>query len=250
MLRALIIEDELLNREVLKNLLNTYCKEITVVGEADSAKAAISAIQTTHADLVFMDIELGDGTAFDVLRQIDKPQFQLIFTTAYDHYAVRAIKLNALDYLLKPIDLDELKTAVQKASKAGTNQQRSLEYFMSNVSNARNENPVITLSTSDSFEYIPVRDIIRCEAQGAYTKFYMRSKSSLLVSKTLKEYEPLLQPYNFFRTHQSHLINLHDVERYLKGDGGYVVLKDGMKIGVARTRRDEFLLAMRSLREI
>jgi two-component system LytT family response regulator len=250
MLRALIIEDEHLNREVLKSLINTYCTEITVIGEADSAASAIAAIHITNPDVVFMDIELGDGTAFDVLAQIDNPQFQLIFTTAYDHYAVRAIKFNALDYLLKPIAVDELKTAVEKVSKAGASQRRNLEHLMTNLTNTRNENPVITLSTSDSFEYIPVREIIRCEAQGAYTKFFMRNKSSLLVSKTLKEYEPLLQPYNFFRTHQSHLINLHDVERYLKGDGGYVVLKDGMKIGVARTRRDEFLMAMRSLRDI
>jgi len=250
MLRALIIEDEHLNREVLKSLINTYCKEITVIGEADSAASAIAAIHITNPDVVFMDIELGDGTAFDVLAQITNPQFQLIFTTAYDHYAVRAIKFNALDYLLKPIDTNELKAAVEKVSRAGSSQQRNLEHLMTNLTHTRNENPVITLSTSDSFEYIPVREIIRCEAQGAYTKFYMRNKSSLLVSKTLKEYEPLLQPYDFFRTHQSHLINLHDVERYLKGDGGYVVLKDGMKIGVARTRRDEFLTAMRSLREI
>jgi len=249
MLRALIVEDEHLSREVLKSLLNTYCPEIQIVGEADSAKSAVVMIQTTRPEVVFMDIELGDGTAFDVLRHIGKPQFQLIFTTAYDHYAVQAIKFNALDYLLKPIDLDELKSAIAKITSS-THQPPNYEHFITNVTNTRNENPVITLSTSDSFEYIPVREIIRCEAQGAYTKFYIRNKSSLLVSKTLKEYEPLLQPYDFFRTHQSHLINLHDVERYLKGDGGYIVLKDGMKIGVARTRRDEFLTAMKTLREV
>ncbi|HLF64711.1 MAG TPA: LytTR family DNA-binding domain-containing protein [Saprospiraceae bacterium] len=250
MLRALIVEDEHLNREVLKSLIKTYCEGITIVGEAQDVKTAIDAIKSMRPEVVFMDIELGDGTAFDVLREIGKPEFQLVFTSAYDHYAVRAFKFNALDYLLKPIDPDELKAAVQKVRKAGTPQHRNLEHFLTNISNTRNENPVITLSTSESFEYIPVRNIVRCEAQGAYTKFYMKNKSSLLVSKTLKEYEPLLQPYHFFRTHQSHLINLHEVERYLKGDGGYVVLKDGMKIGVARTRRDEFLRAMRSLREI
>jgi two-component system LytT family response regulator len=249
MLRALIVEDEYLNREVLKNLLKVYCADVVVVGEAESAKTAIDAIPITKPDIVFMDIELGDGTAFDVLRQISNPEFELVFTTAYDHYAVRAIKFNAVDYLLKPIDADELKAAVEKARK-GPHSPKNLENLMANINSPRNDNPVITLSTSDSFEYIPVRDIIRCEAQGAYTKFHVRGKSSLLVSKTLKEYEPLLQPYHFFRTHQSHLINLHEVERYLKGDGGYIVLKDGAKIGVARTRRDEFLTAMKMLREL
>jgi two-component system LytT family response regulator len=250
MLRALIVEDEHLNREVLKSLIQTYCKGITIAGEAVNVKTAIESIQSIHPDIVFMDIELGDGTAFDVLRGISNPQFKLIFTTAYDHYAVKAIKFNAIDYLLKPIDPDELREAVEKAAHSDGPPPQRLEHFMANISNTRNENPVITLSTSDSFEYLPVRDIIRCEAQGAYTKFYIRSKTPLLVSKTLKEYEPLLQPYNFFRTHQSHLINLHEVERFLKGDGGYVVLKDGAKIGVARTRRDEFLNVMRTLREL
>ena len=250
MLKALIVEDEHLSREVLKNLLGTYCKDISLLGEATNVETAVDLLQTTEPDLVFMDIELGDGTAFDILRQLGKPNFQLVFTTAYDHYAVQAIKFNALDYLLKPIDLDELKAAVERARKSNANQHKRLEHLMSNISSTRNENPVISLSTSDSYEYIPVREIVRCEAQGAYTKFYIRNKTSLLVSKTLKEYEPLLQPYDFFRTHQSHLINLHDVERFLKGDGGYVVLKDGMKIGVARTRRDEFLTAMRSLKQL
>jgi two-component system LytT family response regulator len=250
MIRALIIEDEPLNREVLKGLLGMYCKEVSIVGEAESVQSGIKAIQALHPQVIFMDIELQDGTAFDILRTSDLATFQLVFTTAYDHYAVQAIKFNAIDYLLKPIDPDELMAAVQKLSKAPGHGRKNLDHFLTNINNPRNENPVITLSTSDSYEYIPVRDIIRCEAQGAYTKFYVRAKTSLLVSKTLKEYEPLLQPYNFFRTHQSHLINLHEVERFLKGDGGYVVLKDGAKIGVARTRRDEFLQAMRILREL
>lgn len=249
MLKALIVEDEFRNREVLRNLLTQYCDGVTIVGEAENTAQAISAMRTLQPDLVFMDVELGDGTAFDVLQNVGNLQSQLIFTTAYDHYAIRAIRFNALDYLLKPIDLDELRAAVDKARHSGPPDAQSVQHLIANLASARQQNPVITLSTSESFEYIAVRDIIRCEAQGAYTRFFIRNKSPLLVSKTLKEYEPLLQPYDFFRTHQSHLINMHDVSRFVKADGGYVELKDGAKIGVARTRREEFLAAMKDLRE-
>jgi len=249
MLKALIVEDEVLNREVLRSLLQNYCPEIDVAGEADSVRAAITSIQSLEPQLVFLDIELGDGTAFDLLGQLPNPKFSVIFTTAYDQYALRAIKFNALDYLLKPIDPDELQDAVNKATSPGAVYDQNLAHFISNWSKHKNNNPVITLSTSDSFEYIPVRDILRCEAQGAYTRFYIRDKQPLLVSKTLKEYEPLLQPYEFFRAHQSHLINLFEVVRYIKTDGGYIMMKDGAKIGVARTRRDHFLETMRALRQ-
>ena len=247
-MRALIIEDESLNREVLRNLLRNYCPDVTVIAEADSVASGILALDAHKVELVFLDIELGDGTAFDMLGKLDNFPFRIIFTTAYDQYALRAIKFNALDYLLKPIDPDELKLAVEKL-KDPAPARPHLDAFVSNWATDPKDNPVITLSTSDSFEYIPVRDIIRCEAQGAYTRFHIREKGALLVSKTLKEYEPLLQPFSFFRPHQSHLINLHEVVRYMKTDGGYVILKDGTRIGVARTRRDQFLDAMRNLRQ-
>lgn len=248
MIRTLIIEDEVRNRDVLRKLLEKYCPEIKIAGEADSLKSARSLLEAQHPQLVFLDIELGDGTAFDLLREIGIPDFQIIFITAYDQYALQAIKFNALDYLLKPIDPDELAAAVAKVSQSGDDTQKKLTHFIENWTAQRTENPVITLSTSDSFEYIPVREVLRCEAQGAYTRFYIRNKPPLLVSKTLKEYEPLLQPYDFFRAHQSHLINLREVERYMKTDGGYLIMRDGSRIGVARTRKDMFLEAMRNLR--
>ena len=249
MLKAMIVEDEVLNRDVLRSMLKKYCTGVAIAGEAESVASAVTGIQSLEPDLLFLDIELGDGTAFDLLRQLPNPKFSVIFTTAYDQYALRAIKFNALDYLLKPIDPDELRDAVEKATGPGSRYDQNLTHFISNWSDPKNDNPVITLSTSESFEYIPVREILRCEAQGAYTRFHIRDKQPLLVSKTLKEYEPLLQPYEFFRAHQSHLINLYEVVRYIKSDGGYIVMKDGARIGVARTRRDNFLETMRALRQ-
>lgn len=249
MIKALIVEDEVRNREVLRALVQKHCVNIHIVGEADGVASALDAISMHTPSLVFLDIELGDGTAFDLLHRIGSPGFRIIFTTAYDQYALQAIKFNALDYLLKPIDPDELQAAVRKVIDADSQHHENVEHLIANQSPPQALNPIITLSTSDSFEYIPVRDILRCEAQGAYTKFYLRSKPDLLVSKTLKEYEPLLKPYDFFRAHQSHLINLHEVVRYMKTDGGYLIMKDGVRIGVARTRKDLFLEAMRSLRQ-
>ena len=250
MLRTLVIEDEYHSREALKNLLSEFCEGIQVIAEAESAHDARIAIRDNDPDLVFMDIELGDGTAFDVLKTMDNASFHLVFTTAFDQYAIRAIKFNALDYLLKPIDVGELQLAGQEAREmqGARTHNTNLMQFIRNMHHTREENPVITLSTSDTFEYVPIKNIVRCEAQGAYTEFHMQKKSSLLVSKTLKEYEQLLDGYDFQRIHQSHLINLHEVERYIKSDGGYVILKDGTKLGVSRSRREEFLVAMRGLK--
>jgi two-component system LytT family response regulator len=250
MLNTLIVEDEVLNRDVLRSMIQKYCPDISILGEAESVASAIISIEKLKPELLFLDIELGDGSAFDLLRQVTNPSFNIIFTTAYDQYALRAIKFNALDYLLKPIDTDELKAAVNKATQIDPHNHQNLAHFIQNWSHPKSENPVITLSTSESFEYIPIRDIVRCEAQGAYTRFHLRDKQPLLVSKTLKEYEPLLQPFSFCRAHQSHLINLSEVVRYIKTDGGYIVLKDGARIGVARTRRDDFLEAMRNLIQV
>jgi two-component system LytT family response regulator len=250
MLNTLIVEDEVLNRDVLRSMIQKYCPDISILGEAESVASAIISIEKLKPELLFLDIELGDGSAFDLLRQVTNPSFNIIFTTAYDQYALRAIKFNALDYLLKPIATDEHKAAVNKATPIDPHNHQNLAQFIQNWSHPKSQNPVITLSTSESFEYIPIRDIVRCEAQGAYTRFHLRDKQPLLVSKTLKEYEPLLQPFSFFRAHQSHLINLSEVVRYIKTDGGYIVLKDGARIGVARTRRDDFLEAMRNLIQV
>ena len=251
-LNTIIIDDEFHSRESLKNMVNEFCHGVSVIGEAQSAEEATFLLQSQKPDLVFMDIELGDGTAFDVLRSIDHTSFSIVFTTAFDQYAIKAIKFNALDYLLKPIDIDELQDAVEKVKKSIQPRQqqhpnKNLELLISNLRSK--DIPTITLSTSDSFEYVKVDQIIHCEASGAYTKFFMKNRAPLLVSKTLKEYEQLLDDHGFFRVHQSHLINLDEIDRYIKSDGGYIILKDGTKVAVSRGKKDAFFAIMQRGRE-
>ncbi len=245
-LKTIVVDDEFHSRASLKGILKEYCEGVEVIGEAKSAEEAIFILQSQKPDLVFLDIELGDGTGFDVLQAIDKPEFSIVFTTAFDQYAIKAIKFNALDYLLKPIDIDELQSAIQKVIELRKSEpeNKNLDHLIANLRMQHNENPVITLSTSDSFQYIPVHDIIRCEASGAYTEFHIRNKAPLLVSRTLKDYENLLQDHGFFRVHQSHLINLREIDKYVKTDGGYIVLKDGQKVAVSRSKKESFFEVM------
>jgi two-component system LytT family response regulator len=243
--RSVIIEDELPSRESLKKLLHTFCPQIDIVGEAGNIRDAISLIQTVKPKLVFSDIMLEDGDAFQVLNRLEAHDFDIIFTTAHDEYAIKAFKFNALDYLLKPIDTTELVQAVEKVWTRTILRPR-ITPLLENLRMTKNENPVITLSTSDSFEYIHVRDIIRCKADGAYTTFYISGREPVMVSKTLKEFDLLLTPFQFFRVHQSHLINVKEVNRYLKLDGGSVVLHDGSQVPVSRSKKDEFLQLMSS----
>lgn len=251
-MKTVIVEDEFHCKEGLKNLIEEFCEGLVICGEATSVDEAISVIQYHQPDLVFMDIEIIDGTGFDVILGLANPDFHLIFTTAFDHYAIRAIRFNALDYLLKPIDLDELRDAVEKAKSWNDqkNRNKNLEYLITNLKAEQNENPVITLSTSNSFEYVRVSQIIRCEAQGAYTKFFIKRRQPILVSRILKEFEGLLNEHGFFRVHQSHLVNLKEVEKYIKTDGGYVLLNDQTKLGVARSKRENFFEAMKKHRGI
>ena len=246
-MKILIIEDEKKSREGLKNLIEEFCDEATVVGMASNVQEGLQQINEKNPDLLMLDIEMQSATGFDLLEKVDSFNFEVIFTTAYEQYAIKAIKFSALDYLLKPIDVQELKQAIEKARM-----KRSLNTVNERVSlllkNMRVDNPKtrkITLSTSEGLVFIPVQDIIRCEAQGAYTNFHLRNNKKIMVSKNLKEYENLLGDSGFFRIHNSHLVNLSEVERFIKSEGGYAVMKDGAKVAVSQTRKEEFLELMR-----
>lgn len=248
-LKTIIVDDEFHSRASIKSLIDDFVDGIELIGEAQSAEEATFLLQTTQPDLVFMDIELGDGTAFDVLKAIGNTSFAIVFTTAFDHYAIKAIKFNALDYLLKPIDIDELQIAVEKVKRSRqslplADSNRNLDFLIENLKAQSADIPTITLSTADSYEYVKVSQIVHCEASGAYTKFFIKNRTPLLVSKTLKEYEQLLEDHGFFRVHQSHLINLSEIDRYMKTDGGYIILKDGSKIAVSRGKKDAFFTVM------
>ncbi len=246
-LKVVIVEDEKNSREGLRNLIEEFCTGTEVKGMASSVDEGIALIQAEKPDLVMLDIEMQTATGFDLLEKLGEVNFDVIFTTAYEQYAIKAIKFSAIDYLLKPIDVNELIQAVDRV-KVKRNSHSSNQQVELLLKNLRLENPKthkITLSTSEGMVFIPVTDIIRCEAQGAYTTFYLKENKKILVSKNLKEYESLLHDYNFFRIHNSHLINLGEVERYIKSDGGYVVMKDGSQVAISNTRKDEFLELMK-----
>ena len=238
--KAVIIEDEERSTIVLQNLLETYCPDVEVVGNATSVQDGIKTVNALQPDILFLDVQIVGGTGFDILEKLNNTKVSIIFTTAYDHYALKAFKFSAIDYLLKPIDIDELKIAVKKVS--APNQQAEDEFKIKNLlSNIKNpsEDPVLLVSTLEAVEFVRIREIIRCEAQGAYTQLILKDTKSVMVSKVIKEFEFLLQEYGFYRVHQSHLINLREVRKYIKSEN-YLLMRDGAQIQLARSRKDDF----------
>ncbi len=243
MIKAIIIDDEENGRETLLFSLKEVCPEVEVVAQADSAISGLKAIEQHKPDLVFLDIEMPYGTGFDLLQNISKIDFEIIFTTAYDQYAIKAFKFSAIDYLLKPINLMELKSAVEKVQKRQAARESELKYELlkDNMEEKESSFHRIALPTNDGLEFMEIKDIIRLEASGNYTMFYMAGGKKIIVGKTLKEYEELLEEHNFFRTHKSHLINLQYLKKYIKGTGGIVVMSDDSEIEVAKRRKEAFL---------
>lgn len=245
-LRVIIIEDEYHNRETLKSFLADYCPEVEVLGEATDVQEAVEKITLHQPNLIFMDIELQTGTGFDVLQKVKHLDFHLIFTTAFEHYAIKAIKFSSIDYLLKPIDLDELLEAVHKAKELIQTESRQhlLENLLNNFQSGNPENRKICLSTSEGVEFIPVNQILHCEANGSYTDFHLKDERKLMVSKNLKEYENLLTDSNFMRVHNSFLINLSEVKKFVKSEGGYIVMNNEKQVSISNSKREEFLKRM------
>ncbi|PKV48905.1 LytTR family two component transcriptional regulator [Aquimarina sp. MAR_2010_214] len=248
-LTAIIVDDEKHSRETLTKLLEEFCLETTVVTTANSVTDAVDKISNYKPDIVFLDIELQTGIGFDILTQIDTINFEVIFTTAYEQYAIQAIKFSSLDYLLKPIGIEELKNAVEKAKKKKSLAiyKRQLETLIENLKLQQPKFNKICLSTADSVEFINVEDIIYCKANGAYTSFILKDNISLLVSKHLKEYENLLIEQQFMRTHNSFLINLKEVKKFVKSDGGYIMMNNNDIINISKSKKEKFLIAMSHL---
>ncbi|MES2733456.1 MAG: response regulator [Bacteroidota bacterium] len=242
-MNTVIIEDEFYSREFLKNVLAELLPEISLLGMAESVPTGIALIEQTQPDLVFLDIEMQSGTGFDLLQALPHRNFDVIFTTAYDHYALQAIKFSAVDYLLKPIDLDELIAAVRKVREQRTRQRSNLalETLLANLKQPETEKQTITLSTSDGLEFVPLSQIVRLEAAGAYTTFFLKDGKKIMVSKNLKEYEHILPKKYFFRPHNSHMVNIYEVKRVIKTDGGCAILNDGSTILISPKKKDEFL---------
>ena len=243
MIQAVVIEDEEYSRTMLLRLLHEHCSQIHVVAEADSVETGLTAIIEKRPQLVFLDIELQSETAFEILERLPEINFELIFTTAFDHYALKAIKFCAIDYLLKPIDLNELLIAVAKAEKRLNHEHlnRNLEALLNNLKTGSQNNHRIALSTLEGLLFVKVSDIIYCESSGPYTQFFLKQSEKILTSKHLKEYEDLLRGYNFFRIHKSYLVNLHEIKKYVRGEGGQLIMSNGAALAVSKQRKEEFM---------
>lgn len=239
-IRSIIIDDEPNNVENLRAIIGTYCPEIEVIATAGNAAGGIEVIKAYQPDLVFLDIQMPGGSGFDVLRAFNAIYFEIIFITAYDQYGIQAIKFSALDYLLKPIDITEFKAAITKAIEkiSAKRHNHNIENLLEYIKSGQREPPKIALPTLSEIRYIKVNTIIRCEAENNYTTFYLDNGEQILVCKTLKEYDELLQPHRFIRPHQSHLVNLGFVKSYLKEDGGTLLLSDQTKVPISRQNKD------------
>lgn len=246
-MRAVIIDDETSLRESTQTLLSIYCPDIEIVGQAACVKDGIDLINKESPDLAFLDVEMPDGTGFDIVHAFRERNFAVIFITGHDEYAVKAFKLSAIDYILKPIDPEELERAVNKAKAsfaAGLSglKMKALESNMADKKIKR-----IVLKDSEKVYLIGVGEIVRCESDDNYTRFYLTEDRKVMVSTTLKEYETLLASQDFFRCHQSHLINLNYFDHFDKREGGSVHMKDGSILPVSVRRRDSLMKALEQL---
>lgn len=250
MIQAIIVDDEQHCIDRLRFLLESACSGLVDMrGICRSVADARAAIGTLKPELVFLDIQIDTKTAFDLLREIHPIDFSIIFTTAYDRYAVQAFKCSAVDYLLKPVDRDELVQAVQKVKEKedrGT-VERKMDLLVETITNFPKAVKKICIPTMNGFEFVPVAEIIRCEAAGNYTNIHLQNRQKLVVAKTLKEFEEILTGYNFYRIHQSHLINLACLKSYQKGKGGYVILSDNSAIEVSTRKKNDFLQKLTEL---
>lgn len=241
MSKAIIIEDETAAQQLLSNILKDYCPSVKILGVANSLNTALSLITETKPDILFMDIELEDCTAFDVLKEIDHKEYKIIFTTAYDEYALKAFKFDAIDYLLKPYTPQEVIKALNKVEKRALDQDVLSRIVNSMIEKNDATKKKIALTNSDGIVMVDVDNIIRIEADRSYCYVYENGQKKMTISKPMIELEKLLQGHSFFRSHASHIININYLRRYSYEDGGMAILNDGTQVPVSRRKKQEFL---------
>ncbi len=241
-MKALVIDNEAPVRLALLALIAAFCPEIDTVDTATSVKTGVEKLKTYQPDILFLDVELDDGTGFDILNQLSINQltFQLVFTTAHDRYAIQAFQFSALDYLLKPIDPDLLQKSVQRALQNVRNSdvQKQLHVLMQQLFVKKETDKKIVLKDTNSTYFIKVDDIIFCQAEGTYTKFYIRNSEPILISKNLKEYETMLEPLGFIRTHHAYLVNTDKIKLYDKKEGGVLIVEGNHTVLVSQRKKD------------
>ncbi len=237
-LRAILVEDEANSREILSNYINKYCPDVELVGMASSIKEGVGLIEKNELDLVFLDVEMPFGNAFDLLDQIPDRSFETVFVTAYDHYAKDALNHHAAYYLTKPINIDELVKAVEYVKEVRTKENHLQEKVLN--TNTKSIQGKLTLPQQDGFQVLNVEEILYCQADDNYTKIYLENKK-ILVSKTLKYFEDALLEFHFARIHKSYLVNVNEVVKYRKGKGGSVVLSNGKELLVSASKKKDLL---------
>jgi two-component system LytT family response regulator len=247
MKKILIIDDEKPTRELIKRMIDSFGFDVEIFIDGENVKSGVESIHRIQPDLVFLDIQMPDGNGFDVLKSVDQINFEVIFITAFQEYAIQAIKFSALDYILKPIDAEELRQSLSNAlNKLNEKSDENVYQALHHNIQPQNKRKLV-LKTQESNYVVDIEDIIRCESDKNYTFFYLKTGKKILVSRTLKDYDILLSPFQFFRVQQSHLVNLNFVDRYDKQDGGSVIMKDGASIPLSPVKKDQFFKMLENL---
>ncbi|MGK4567191.1 LytR/AlgR family response regulator transcription factor [Flavobacterium sp. 3HN19-14] len=253
MITAILIDDDANLRTGMRSFLDRYAPEIRIIGEADSVRTGVEKMQNLQPQVVFLDIQLGDGTGFDILEQMavknGKSSSHIVFITAHEQYAIKAFRFSALDFLLKPVDPEELQKVIEKINGvlASTRDYAHIDLLLENIRKKVDNFKRIALSTAEGIHLFEISDIIRCESEDNYTKFYIRNNKPVLISKTLKEYEDLLTEHGFERIHQSHLINLSYLKSYIKKDGGYVIMSDNSNLPISQRKKERLQELLKTL---
>jgi two-component system LytT family response regulator len=246
-LRSVIIDDELNSRELLAQMLENYSHEVEIVGTGKDVPTGIEIIRKTNPDLVYLDIEMPGGGGFEILNAFDNISFHVIFVSGYDHYAIKAFRYSALDYLLKPVDLDELREATARAHERKYSSGASISLLRDQLNRSNEELEQIVISDNNKHVIVNLKNIMYLEAHGNYISFHMTDNNRYTVIKSLNHYEEILPSQRFFRIHKSYLINLYAVQSYESGRGGQVVLKDGTKVSIALRRKPMFIKSIKRI---
>ena len=250
MIKAIIIDDEPYCCEILAAMLASDCPDVEVASICSNGAQGLTAIRQHSPDLVFLDVEMPKMNGFEMLEQLPQVNFELIFTTSYDQYALKAIRFSAIDYLLKPVDQEELQKAIQKViNRTQKPMSQQLEILMQKLHQPATPISRIALPTMEGLQMIAIDTIISCESDSNYTILFLKYNKKLIVSRTLKEIEELLEEHSFVRVHRCYLANLNEVEKYVKGEGGYLVMSDGSNIDVARNKKEVLLKKLQPYKE-
>ncbi|MBS1948163.1 MAG: response regulator transcription factor [Bacteroidetes bacterium] len=241
-IKAILIDDELTSLKNLKQKIDEFCKQIVVIGAFDKPEEAIPAIRDLMPDVLFLDIEMPKMNGFRMLEQLGDYNAEIIFTTAYNHYAIDALRVSAFDYLVKPVAIEDLENTVKRLlAKKEMHTRERMHVLKQSINQEKSQENKIAVPLTDGLEFIVIKDIVRIESSAGYSRIFLMKGQPILVTKLLKDFEDMLTPYHFFRVHNSHLINLKYIKKYLRGIGGQVLLENGDIIDVSRRKKDEFI---------